>query len=156
MAPLAKLINICITSGTFPVAWKEAKATALHKENNKADKNNYRPISVHLVLSTNTAWPLCARSLTVAGSARSSAAAHNLRPKSLRMAYHRDPYISPSLFLVFINDLSDGVSQPTTVEILLMIRLRVCFHHTQTHLDYVQGSVKTRGLEDWSRNNRSN
>ena len=48
---LAKLINICITSGTFPAVWKEAKVTPLHKGNSKADKNNYRPISVLPVLS---------------------------------------------------------------------------------------------------------
>ena len=48
---LAKLINICITSGTFPAVWKEAKVTPLHKGNSKADKNNYRSISVLPVLS---------------------------------------------------------------------------------------------------------
>ena len=45
---LAKLINMCITSGTFPAVWKEAKVTPLHKGNSKTDKNNYRPISVLL------------------------------------------------------------------------------------------------------------
>ena len=49
--PLTKLINICIASGTFPTAWKEAKVTPIHKQNSKSDKNNYRPISVLPVLS---------------------------------------------------------------------------------------------------------
>ena len=49
--PLAKLINICFASGTFPTAWKEAKVTPIHKQNSKSDKNNYRPISVLPVLS---------------------------------------------------------------------------------------------------------
>ena len=52
VAPLlAKLINIRITSGTFPAAWKEAKVMPLHKGNSKADKHNYRLISVLPVLS---------------------------------------------------------------------------------------------------------
>ena len=49
--PLAKLINICIASGTFPTAWKEANVTPIHKQNSKSDKNNYRPISVLPVFS---------------------------------------------------------------------------------------------------------
>ena len=52
LAPsLAKLINICIASGTFPTAWKQAKVTPIHKQKSKTDKNNYRPISVLPVLS---------------------------------------------------------------------------------------------------------
>lgn len=42
---LAKLINLCITSGTFPSVWKEAKVVPLHKHDSKSNKN-YRPISV--------------------------------------------------------------------------------------------------------------
>ena len=48
---LAKLINICIASDTFPTAWKQAKVTPIHKQKSKSDKNNYRPISVLPVLS---------------------------------------------------------------------------------------------------------
>jgi len=48
---LAKLIDICIASGTFPTAWKQAKVTPIHKQKSKSDKNNYRPISVLPVLS---------------------------------------------------------------------------------------------------------
>lgn len=48
---LAKLINICIASGTFPTAWKQAKVTPIHKQKSKSGKNNYRPISVLPVLS---------------------------------------------------------------------------------------------------------
>ena len=34
---LAKLINSCITSGTFPAVWIQAKVTPLHTGNSKAD-----------------------------------------------------------------------------------------------------------------------
>ena len=43
---LAKLINICIASGTFLTPWKQAKVTPINKQKSKSDKNNYRPISV--------------------------------------------------------------------------------------------------------------
>ena len=48
---LTKLINICITTGVFPLAWKVARITPLHKTGEKSDKNNYRPISVLPILS---------------------------------------------------------------------------------------------------------
>ena len=48
---LTKLMNICITTGVFPLAWKVARITPLHKTGEKSDKNNYRPISVLPILS---------------------------------------------------------------------------------------------------------
>jgi hypothetical protein len=44
-------MNICITTGVFPSAWKVARITPLHKTGEKSDKNNYRPISVLPILS---------------------------------------------------------------------------------------------------------
>ena len=48
---LTKLMNICITTGVFPSAWKVARITPLYKADAKSDKNNYRPVSVLPVLS---------------------------------------------------------------------------------------------------------
>jgi hypothetical protein len=48
---LTKLMNIGITTGVFPSAWKVARITPLHKTGEKSDKNNYRPISVLPILS---------------------------------------------------------------------------------------------------------
>ena len=48
---LSKLVNICITTGVFPSAWKVARITPLHKTVEKSDKNNYRPMSVFPILS---------------------------------------------------------------------------------------------------------
>ena len=48
---LTKLMNICITTGVFPSAWKVARITPLHKSGDKLNKTNYRPISVLPILS---------------------------------------------------------------------------------------------------------
>ena len=46
-----KLLNLCISNKVFPSAWKVAKVTAVLKGNgSRSDGNNYRPISVVLVL----------------------------------------------------------------------------------------------------------
>ena len=48
---LTKLLNLCISNKVFPSAWKVAKVTAVFKGNgSRSDGNNYRPISVVLVL----------------------------------------------------------------------------------------------------------
>ena len=50
--PLSRLTNHCIDTGTFPSAWKTANVTPIYKgQGSKDDKNNYRPISVLLLLS---------------------------------------------------------------------------------------------------------
>ncbi|KAL9976863.1 hypothetical protein ACROYT_G014201 [Oculina patagonica] len=51
MPSIAKLINLSLSSGTFPCRWKRARVTALHKAGDMDDVNNYRPISVLPVLS---------------------------------------------------------------------------------------------------------
>ena len=48
---IAKLINLSLSSGTFPCRWKRARVTALHKAGDMDEVNNYRPISVLPVLS---------------------------------------------------------------------------------------------------------
>lgn len=49
---LSKLLNLCLSTKTFPAAWKVAKVTPVFKGNgSKNDKNNCRPISVLPVLS---------------------------------------------------------------------------------------------------------
>ena len=50
--PLSRLINYCISTQTFPSKWKIAKVTPVFKgQGSKDDKENYRPISVLLILS---------------------------------------------------------------------------------------------------------
>ncbi len=43
---LTYILNMSLKSGIVPTEWKHAKVTPLHKEGNKDDTNNYRPISV--------------------------------------------------------------------------------------------------------------
>ena len=49
---LSKLLDLCLSTKTFPAAWKITKVTPVFKGNGRRnDKNNYRPISVLHVLS---------------------------------------------------------------------------------------------------------
>ena len=49
---LCELINFCIEKQTFPTKWKVGKVTPIYKgQGNRDDKNNYRPITVLLILS---------------------------------------------------------------------------------------------------------
>ena len=49
--PICYLINKSITSGIVPKKWKVAKIVPLHKKGDKANPNNYRPISILPCLS---------------------------------------------------------------------------------------------------------
>ena len=49
--PLCKLLNLSISTNSFPNHWKMAKVTPLYKGGAQNDINNYRPISVLPVLS---------------------------------------------------------------------------------------------------------
>ena len=49
---LRQLINYCIDTQTSPTKWKVGKATPTYMEQESYDdKNNYRPITVLLILS---------------------------------------------------------------------------------------------------------
>ena len=48
---LAALFNTSIETSQFPDSWKVARVTPIFKEGNKAEKSNYRPISVLPVIS---------------------------------------------------------------------------------------------------------
>ena len=50
-SPLCKLLNLSISTNSFPDRWKVAKVTPLHKGGARNDINNYRPISVLPVFS---------------------------------------------------------------------------------------------------------
>jgi len=53
LAPsIAKLVNLSLSTETFPCRWKQARVSAVSKAGNMDDVNNYRPISVLPVLST--------------------------------------------------------------------------------------------------------
>jgi len=43
---LTKIFNACLQKEVFPNTWKKANVTPVHKQGSKADKTNYRPISL--------------------------------------------------------------------------------------------------------------
>ena len=45
-SPLRDIINLSFEKSRFPSSWKCAKVTALFKQGDKTDKDNYRPISI--------------------------------------------------------------------------------------------------------------
>ena len=45
-SPLRDTINLSFKKGRFPSSWKCAKVTALFKQGDKTDKDNYCPISI--------------------------------------------------------------------------------------------------------------
>ena len=49
--PLAHVINLSLSTSTFPTEWKEAKVTPLFKSGNRTSVENYRPISILPVVS---------------------------------------------------------------------------------------------------------
>ena len=53
------LINRSIASRSFPNAWKIARVTPVYKSGDRADLNNYRPISILSVLSKITEKVVC-------------------------------------------------------------------------------------------------
>ena len=50
-APVTQLINISISTSTFPDPFKIAKLVALYKKGCKTDPKNYRPVSLLPLLS---------------------------------------------------------------------------------------------------------
>ena len=48
---LAKLFNISIEFGSFPVQWKATVVTPVYKKGNKADVSNYRSILIFPLIS---------------------------------------------------------------------------------------------------------
>ena len=48
---LTTLANKCLSSGSFPAIWKQAKVSPLHKGGTKEELNSYRPISILPTLS---------------------------------------------------------------------------------------------------------
>ena len=48
---ISKLVNLSFTSGTFPNSLKIAQIIPIHKQGNKSDLGNYRPISILPTLS---------------------------------------------------------------------------------------------------------
>ena len=44
--PLMIIFKNCLDTGTFPLCWKRANITPLHKKGDKSILSNYRPISV--------------------------------------------------------------------------------------------------------------
>ena len=51
---LAFLFNTSIETSRFPNSWKVARVTPIFKDGDKAEKSNYRPISVLPVISVKS------------------------------------------------------------------------------------------------------
>ncbi|PFX17371.1 hypothetical protein AWC38_SpisGene18314 [Stylophora pistillata] len=49
--PLANLFNICIEQGHWPTDWKKGEWTPVHKKDNQLQKENYRPVTVQIVIN---------------------------------------------------------------------------------------------------------
>ena len=50
-SPLCFLVNMSLSQGTVPTEWKEASITPIYKSGPKNELENYRSISVLLMLS---------------------------------------------------------------------------------------------------------
>ena len=48
--PLQPIINLSLQLGIVPSAWKKAKVVPLFKSGDKNKTENYRPISIHLLI----------------------------------------------------------------------------------------------------------
>ena len=46
VCPITSIINNCINAGIFPDQLKDAYVLPIHKDADKSDLNNYRPISI--------------------------------------------------------------------------------------------------------------
>ena len=44
--PLSEIFNLCFSSGTFQIKWKEAPVQPIPKKGKSTNKNDYRPISL--------------------------------------------------------------------------------------------------------------
>ena len=53
VSSITYICNLSLKTATFPVKWKEAKVTPLHKGGSRHECSNYRPISVLPILSKN-------------------------------------------------------------------------------------------------------
>ena len=61
---LLKIVNHCITKCDLPDQWKAATVTALHKNGDTSDPNNYRPMSVIPVVAKLCERVVCTQLMT--------------------------------------------------------------------------------------------
>ena len=48
---ITHIVNLSIDQGYFPIAWKTAKIVPLHKNNERTDPKNYRPVALLSIIS---------------------------------------------------------------------------------------------------------
>ena len=56
---ITHILNLSISTGTFPEMWKKAKIIPLHKKNDVTSPKNYRPVALLAVLSKILERAIC-------------------------------------------------------------------------------------------------
>ncbi|XP_063693754.1 uncharacterized protein LOC134825470 [Bolinopsis microptera] len=108
------LFQKCYNDGKIPEIWKQANVTALHKKGDKSQASNYRPISLTCVLSK--IFERFLRNHILAHvSPMIVNEQHGFLPKRSCVSNLLEcmdiirTVLGPLLFLLFINDLTDGI-----------------------------------------------
>jgi hypothetical protein len=62
---LTKIVNLAITSSTFPTRLKEAPVATVHKKNSVLEAGNYKPVSVLPAMSKNARFTIFVKGFVI-------------------------------------------------------------------------------------------